>query len=421
MQDNSYYWASVEPRTPNRALSGEQRADLVVVGGGLTGLSAALEAAGAGLDVVILEAEHIGFGASGRNGGLLCPGFAVSPEDFGVNEDTQRGLWRMACDAIDLLHHRRKSLGIDCDWQSGYFMSAGKNSHMRELADYHEELEALGYGGTRMVDRDETQNYVGSPVYKGGLFDPHGGHLHPLKYTLGLAREAERLGVRIYEGSAVTGIESNQGKHRVVCAGGSVAARHCIVANNAYATGLLPRQEQHILPVATLIVATEPLEEELALELTPGRACVDESYNILNYYHLTDDNRMLFGGRSNYNGRIPNDIAASVRPRMEHVYPQLKGRPIEHAWGGHVAITIERTPHVGRTEEGVLFAQGFSGQGLALTGQVGKVLTQAVLGEQAGFDLFAALPHRAFPGGKALRVPLQVLGMLYYRLQDMLP
>ncbi len=421
MQDNSYYWASVDPRSPKPALTGDESVDLAVVGGGLTGLSAALEAASAGLSVALLEAEYIGFGASGRNGGLLCPGFAVSPEDFGVDEDGQRGLWRMACDAIDLLHHRRNSLGIACDWQPGYFMSAGKNSHMRELADYHEELEALGYGGTLMVVREQVQDYVGSPVYKGGLFDPTGGHLHPLKYTLGLAREAERLGVRIFEGSPVRAIERGGQGHRLRCDGGQVSARHTIVANNAYATGLLPRQEQHILPVATLIVATEPLADDLAHTLTPGRACVDESYNILNYYHLTADNRMLFGGRSNYNGRIPVDIAASVRPRMEHVYPQLRGVRIDHAWGGHVAITLERTPHVGRTADGVLFAQGFSGQGLALTGQVGKVLTQAVLGEQAGFDLFAALPHKAFPGGKALRMPLQVLGMLYYRLQDMLP
>lgn len=421
MHENSYYWASVPKPKAHAPLRGRRQVDLAVVGGGLTGLSAALEAASAGLNVALLEAQHFGFGASGRNGGLLCPGFAVSPEDFGVDHDSQAGLWRLACDAVDLLHTRRQALGLDCDWQPGYFMSAGKGSHMRELAAYHEELEGLGYGGTQMVEQAGVQAYVGSPVYKGGLFDPRGGHLHPLKYTLGLAEAAEAAGAILYEASPVLDIEPLGTGHRLHCEGGILDARHCIVANNAYATGLLPRQEPYILPVATLIVCTEPLEDALAKELTPGRACVDESYNILNYYHLTADNRMLFGGRSNYNGRIPADIAASVRLRMEHVYPQLKGTKIDYAWGGHVAITLERTPQVGRTREGVLFAQGFSGQGLALSGQVGKVMAQAVLGEQAGFDLFAKLPHKAFPGGKALRMPLQVLGMLYYRLQDMLP
>ncbi len=421
MQETSYYWASVPKREPRKPLSGAEQVDLAVVGAGLTGLSAALEAASAGLSVAVLESEYVGFGASGRNGGLLCPGFAVSPGDFGLDQDSQAGLWRLACDAVDLLHQRRQSLGIDCDWQPGYFMSAGKTSHMRELADYHEELEGLGYRGTQMVERAGVQDYVGSPVYKGGLFDPHGGHLHPLKYTLGLADAAEAQGATIFEGAPVQRIDADSAGHVVHTAQGQVRARHCFVANNAYASGLLPQQELYILPVATLIVCTEPLEPALAQVLTPSRACVDESYNILNYYHLTADNRMLFGGRSNYNGRIPADIAASVRPRMEHVFPQLKGAKIAHAWGGHVAITLERTPQVGRTQDGVLFAQGFSGQGLALSGQVGKVMAQAVLGEQAGFDLFAKLPHKAFPGGKALRMPLQVLGMLYYRLQDLLP
>ena len=246
-----------------------------------------------------------------------------------------------------------------------------------------------------------------------------GGHLHPLNYTLGLAEAALTAGVTIHEQSPAIGLENSPGGVRVDHGAGAVRRRHAVLAGDALLTGLEPRVNNRIMPVANYIVATEPLGE-LAQRLIPDDAAISDTRFVVNYFRLSADGRLLFGGGERYTPDAPRDIAGFVRPHMERVFPQLRGRPIDHAWGGLVSITSTRLPHVGRQGE-VLFAHGYSGMGVILSTLAGKLLVEAMAGETERFDLFAGVEPPAFPGGVTLRGPLHVLGMLWYALQDRLP
>ena len=416
---SSYYVATAAPWDERPPLAGEREADLVVVGGGCTGLSAALHAARAGLSVIVLEGGRVGWGASGRNGGQIIPGLRKGAAElvrlYGV--ERARALLDLAFEARDLVVGLIGDYGIACDLKlTGHLLGAVKPS---DLACMEEEARCLattmGYPHVDVLTARQASREVAT-AYHGGLLDRRGGHMHPLNYTLGLAHAALAAGVVIHEQSEVIGLSTREGV-LVRTRAGAVRARHAVLAGDALLHGLCARVNRRIMPVANYIAATVPLPDPAAL--IPHDVAVSDSRFVVNYYRLSADGRLLFGGGERYSPQPPRDIAAFVRGHMEAVLPQLRGVAIDYAWGGLVSVTQTRLPHAGRQGE-VLFAHGYSGMGVVLSTLAGKLLVEELLGEGARFDLFAALEPPPFPGGVALRGPLHVLGMLWYALRDRL-
>ena len=416
----SYYAATAHPWTTTSPLKGEIRADLVVVGGGCTGLSAALHAAGRGMSVAVLEGGRIGWGASGRNGGQMIPGLRKGAAELvrTYGRERAKALFQLSLEARSLVLGLIEAHGIDCDLKTtGHLLGAVKASDPRWMAEEAECLAAvMDYPHAALLSAAETLAEVDTP-YHGGLLDRLGGHMHPLNYTLGLGRAALEAGVTIHEDSTAVALERTPGGVRISTADGAVVASHAVLAGDALLTGLEPRVNNRIMPVANYLVATEPLAEARAL--IPHDVAVSDSRFVVNYYRLTADGRLLFGGGERYTPDPPRDIAGFVRPFMERVFPQVRGRGIDHAWGGLVSITTTRLPHLGR-EGPVYFAHGYSGMGVLLSTLAGKLVVEAISGEGGRFDLFAAVEPAAFPGRGPLRAPLHVLGMLWYALRDRL-
>ncbi len=416
----SYYVATAHPWTATRPLLGEARADLVVVGGGCTGLSAALFAAKAGLSVILLEGGAVGWGASGRNGGQMIPGLRKGAVDLVafLGALRARALLDVAFEARDLVLGLIDEHAIACDLKTtGHLLGAAKATDLRWM-----EAEAkclamvMNYPHVDVLSAAGARDQV-STLYHGGLLDRRGGHLHPLNYTLGLARAAREAGVVIHERSAVTALRPAAGGVRAETDGGVVLADRAVLAGDALLTGLMSRVSTRIMPVANYIAATEPLKDPAAL--IPHDVAVSDSRFVVNYYRLSADGRLLFGGGERYTPDPPQDIAAFARRHMEAVFPQIRGVPITHAWGGLVSVTQTRLPHLGREGE-IWFAHGYSGLGVILSTLAGKLLLEAMMGETDRFSLFADLEPPPFPGGTALRGPLHVLGMLWYALRDRL-
>ena len=417
----SYYAATANPFPAQPALEGDEAADLVVIGGGFTGLSAALHAAEAGFSVILLEGERIGWGASGRNGGQMIPGLRWGAcelvKHFG--EDHARRLILLANSAGDLVRDRIKQHAITCDLRHGHFHAAAKREH---LDDMKRELDCLrrlvDYPLSSIVSAADVGDFVASPIYHGGMIDMNGGHLHPLNYALGLAEAAIKAGVRIFEGSRVTALDHGS---PVVArtANGKVTARYAVLACDTAMGELEPRLGRMTMGIANYNVATAPLSEAQARALIPSGAAVADSKFVLNYYRLSGDNRLIFGGGEKYTPRPPGDVAGFVRRYLERVFPQLKGIDIDHAWGGMVGVTFNRLPHMGRIGN-AFYAHGWSGHGVLVTTLAGQLIAEAMQGTAERYDLFAKLPGRPFPGGPLLRHPLSVLGMVYYALKDRL-
>lgn len=421
---HSYYAATASREAPFPTLQGDVRADVAVVGGGLAGLSAAIELHDRGFDVVLLEARDVGWGASGRNGGQAIHGLACDQEviEQQLGLDEAKRVWAMSIEALDLIRQRIARFAIDCDWRDGYLGVATNERKARELRAWVDRIASVyGYAQT-WIERAELARWISSPRYAAGAYDPRSGHLHPLKYSLGLAQAATRLGVRIYERSAVTALETGT-TVRLSTAQGSVSARSVLLAGNVYlqqfAPAVAPQLAARIMPVGTYIVATRPLGAERARALIPCGAAVCDTNFVLDYFRTSADHRLLYGGRVSYSTATPMNLAASMRRRMVKTFPQLDGVEVEHAWGGFVDISMNRAPDFGRVGANVYYLQGFSGHGLALTGLAGKLVAEAIAGDASRFDTFARLRHRPFPGGRLLRMPALVAGMAWYRLRDL--
>ena len=420
----SYYEASVTRPEPCPALMGAVQADVVVVGAGFAGLSAALEMAQRGLSVVVLEADRVGSGASGRNGGQAIVGYASGQEPFEEQlgaADAQRA-WVMSLQALDLMEQRMAAHQIDCDWVKGYVYVADSARKARALRDEVDGLQRRGIP-CDWAEGAQVPRLIDSPRYVVAARETRSGHLHPLKYALGLARAAQAAGVRIFEHTPVTALQ--RGATLVATtAQGLVKARFGVLAGNSmlaqYGPQVAPDIAPRIMPVGTYIVATVPLDPALCARLIPSNAAVCDNNFVLDYFRFSADHRMLFGGRVSYTTQTPRNLEAVMRERMGAVFPALKHVPIEHVWGGFVDISMNRAPDFGRLGDNLYYLQGFSGHGVALTGLAGQLVAEAVAGQAGRFDVFARLKHRAFPGGALLRTPSLALGMLWYRLRDVL-
>ncbi|WP_455928098.1 NAD(P)/FAD-dependent oxidoreductase [Pseudomonas capeferrum] len=421
----SYYLASANAMPQRPALAADLTADVCVIGGGFTGVNTAIELAQRGLSVILLEARRIGWGASGRNGGQLIRGIGHDVSGFAkyVGEEGVRYLQQAGIDSVALVGERVREHGIDCDLRWGFAELANTAAQFAAFQGELESLAALGYTPeTRLVAPQDMAQVVGSGLYAGGLVDMGSGHLHPLNLVLGEAAVAESLGVRIFENSPV--LELIHGDTvQVRCASGTVRADSLVLACNAHLDELEPKLSGKVLPAGSYIIATEPLPAELASQLIPQNLALCDQKVGLDYYRLSADRRLLFGGACHYSGRDPADIAAYMRPKMLKVFPQLANTAVEFQWGGKIGITANRFPQVGRLKQhpNVFYAQGYSGHGLNVTHWCARLLAEGIhAGQSRGLDIFSQVPHMTFPGGKALRSPLLALGMLWYRVREML-
>ena len=420
---NSYY-AATRSRSLNCAkLEGSVNADVCIIGGGFSGLNTAIELAERGLSVIVLEARKIGWGASGRNGGQLIRGVGHGVEQFEsvIGTSGVRDLKLMGLEAVEIVRQRVEKYQIDCDLTWGYCDLANKPAHVEGFQEDYEELKSLGYRHEmRMLRKDEMASVVGSSLYAGGMIDMGSGHLHPLNLAIGEGLAAQSLGVRLFEGSAVTRIDYGS-EVRVHTASGEVRAKTLVLACNAYMNDLNPELGGKILPAGSYVIATEQLDESAARQLIPQNMALCDQRVTVDYFRLSADNRLLFGGACHYSGRDPVDIAAYMRPKMLKVFPHLADVKIEYQWGGMIGIGANRLPQIGRLKDhaNVFYAQAYAGHGVNATHLAGKLLGEAITAQHSsGFDIFAKVPHMTFPGGKHLRSPLLALGMLWYRARE---
>ncbi|WP_142847637.1 FAD-binding oxidoreductase [Telmatospirillum sp. J64-1] len=423
MSDNTslpktWYAASTPPAPARPSLTEDIDCDVCVIGAGFTGLSTALHLAEHGLSVAVVESRQVGYGASGRNGGQIVSGYSADMDDLAarLGQEEACRLWQLYEDSKALLADRVARHQIACDLTWGYLWAANKPRHMKGLrAMARDWAETYGYDRTRVIEREEMAQLVASPAYVGGVLDMGGGHLHPLAYARGLARAAEQAGARIFENSPVVELLPGRGART---AKGRIKAEHLVLCGNAFVPSIAPDLGRYVMPVASSVAVTAPLPENV-LPLIRDRLAVSDSRHIVDYYRMTPDGRLLFGGGASYWIGGSRDPARLVAGRIRAVFPQIAGIRLDWAWTGHVAITSDRMPYFGRRDGNLWFAHGFSGHGVCLTGLAGKLIAQAIMGEAENFERFAKLRHLPFPGGP-LRAPLLAAAMSLYRLRDML-
>ena len=418
----SYYAASAHAAPGHPAVAGDAAFDVCVVGAGITGCATALELAERGFKVALVEAERVGWGASGRSGGQAIFGFGTDMGKIAaqVGPETARRLWDVSVEALGWVRDRVARHGIDCDLQWGHLHAATKPRQRDELLGLQHELAAtFGYHSPRFLERDGVEALLATTRYCAGLFDPRSGHLHPLNYTLGLARAAVAAGAQVFEGSPVTRIERGD-PLRLVTPGGTITARHAVLTRGGYVGGLHVPANWRVMPVGTYVVATEPLGEERITALVRENVAVADINFVLDYFRRSADHRLLFGGRVSYSGIDARDTGRATGARMLRVFPQLAGVKLDYVWGGYVDITMSRAPDFGRIDPNLYYLQGFSGHGIAMGGMAGRLAAEAIAGQAERFDLFGRLHHLPFPGGRWLRTPALVLAMLWFRLRDLL-
>ncbi len=419
---NSWYAATAQELPVQPTLRGQIKTDVAIVGAGYTGLSAALHLAKTGRSVVLLDAQRIGFGASGRNGGQLGSGQRQDQEYLIklVGQDTASHLWDLAEDAKSLVKSLIRDHKIDCYYQDGV---ADVTVRARETREYHAYADFLaehyGYDKIQKLDPDALQEICPSPAYHGGILDHSAGHLHPLRYALGLGQACLDAGVSVYENTLVTGYQDDANGVTVTTEHGSVKADQTILACNGYMGELSPKVAGRVMPINNFIVATEPLGDDAKRVLTKDIAIADSNF-VINYYRLSHDGRLLFGGGENYGYKFPRDIAKTVRKPMEKIYPHLKDIRIDYAWGGTLGITMRRMPYLTKLAPRVLNASGYSGHGVGTATHAGQLMAQAINGDASGFDVMSRVPATPFPGGTRARTPLLVLAMTWFALRDRL-
>lgn len=417
----SYYTGTWPGALPMRdALEGDCSVDVLVVGGGFSGLHSALRLALAGKRVAVLEASRVAWAASGRNGGQALLGWScdMGPLERSLGVERTRQLWESMCWAASEVRQLPVRHGFDVDYRPGSLWTAVKRSRVGMLeAARDEAAHKWGYDKLRFIPEEEMPDWIGSRRYRAALYDPEAGHLNPLKLALGLADTIERAGGRIFEQSRVLSWHKSDAGFVANTNRGTVRADTLVLACNAYIDQLDPHLASRVLPVGTYQVATRPLDPQLAKSLLPRNICVIDNQFVPDYFRLSPDNRLLFGGACTYLGGIPRDIAAATRPNLERAFPQLRGIEFDYAWGGHIDISMRRTPDVGCKGQRY-WLQGFSGHGILPTLAAARAVTDAILGDNRLLSIYQAIHNPRFPGGERFAAPLEALGKLWYRLRD---
>ena len=416
----SYYAASVAQPDACAALSGDIRADVCVIGAGFTGLSAALHLAGAGADVALIDAHLAGWGASGRNGGQLGSGQRVEQPELEkmVGRDNARAMWEIAEKAKSLVHDLCVDHAIACDLKPGIIHVNHRARYDCESLHLVEHMQRHYAYNLTYLAPDDCREIVRSPSYSAGVLDEGAGHLHPLKFALGLRKAALGAGVRLYENTRAVSVDADAGV--VQTQTGAIQAEHIVLAGNGYLEGLAGEVERHVMPINNYIIATEPLSEAQVAGILSRDVAVADSKFVVNYFRLSDDRRLLFGGRESYGYRFPADIAGFVRKAMIGIFPQTREIGVDYGWGGTLAITMNRIPFLRKLASRVWNASGYSGHGVAMATMSGKLSADAIRGQTGGFDVMASVDVPPFPGGPKFRSPLLVAAMLWYSLRDRL-
>jgi gamma-glutamylputrescine oxidase len=418
----SWYAATANLQLSFPPLRGEESADVCVIGAGYTGLSTAIHLRQLGYSVIVLEANRVGWGASGRNGGHVGTGQRAEQAELEkwVGLEQARALWQLGLEAVDCVCGLIEQHQIDCELKHGNLHVTAKAAQAGELQEEVEHLDKVyGYRQMRYVDAAELTQMTSGKGFVAGLLDSGSRHLHPLNYALGLARAAQELGAIIHEGSRVISYSDRDQVH-VTTDRGVVRARYLVLACNGYLDKLEPRAAGRIMPINNYMLATEPLPEALARRLIRDDSSMSDSLFVINYWKLSADNRLLFGGGESYSRRFPADIKGFVRKYMLRIYPELADTHIDYGWGGTLAITMNRMPDFGRLSSRVFYAHGYSGHGVPIATLAGKLLAEVISGSAERFDVMASVPSRQFPGGTMLRWPGLVAGMLFYSLRDRL-
>lgn len=416
---SSYYAASANPTPERPPLQGSHETDVCIIGAGYTGVSTALFLLEQGFKVTILEAARVGFGASGRNGGQIVNSYSrdIDVIERSVGAKQARLLGEMAFEGARIIRERVARYNIQCDLKDGGVFAAVTAKQMQHLEAQKALWERYGHTQLELMDTRRIREVVDTDAYLGGMLDMSGGHIHPLNLVLGEAAAAESLGGIIHEQSRAIRVE--KGARPVVhTEQGQVTADFVVVAGNAYLGGLIPQLEAKSMPCGTQVITTEPLDDALAQSLLPQDYCVEDCNYLLDYYRLSADKRLIFGGGVVYGARDPANVEALVRPNMLKTFPQLKDVKIDYAWTGNFLLTLSRLPQVGRLENNIYYSQGCSGHGVTYTHLAGKILAEAIHGQSERFDAFATLPHYPFPGGRLFRVPFTAMGALYYKMRD---
>lgn len=417
----SYYAASRNDATEYPTLQTDISAEVCVVGGGYSGLSTAIHLLEQGHEVVLLEGARIGWGASGRNGGQMINGLNAGLDKIqkAYGEDTAAFVGGLVTRGNGIIRRLIADYDIQCDLKNGNIYAAYTEAHMQGLRDKKALWARYGMDSHELLDTAALKQYVNSEVYTGGMIDHSGGHMHPLNLALGEARAVAQHGGRIYEHTLVTEVTPEDDSVLVLTEQGSVRARQVVLCGNAYLDKAVPTLRDRIMPASTQIIATEPLGE-LATALMPGGVCVEDVRYILDYYRISADGRLLFGGGTVYGGTDPADIVAKIRPNMEKVFPQTRGVKIDYAWSGNFAISFSRVPQMGEIHPRIKFAHGYSGHGVTGAHLFGQILANAIHGDSAEYARFKTIPWLPFPGGRAWRVPYSVIGSWWYGLRDRL-
>ncbi|KGD82755.1 gamma-glutamylputrescine oxidoreductase [Pantoea stewartii subsp. indologenes] len=418
----NYYTSTRNPHAPWPVLQESIQCDVCIIGAGFTGLSAGLFLTEAGYDVVLLEAARVGYGASGRNGGQAVNSYSrdVDVIEQRYGKDSAKMLGSMMFEGGDIIRDRIDRYAIACDYRPGGIFAAFNRRQMAHLARQKAAWQRYGNDQLELLDERGIRREIGSERYVGGLLDKRGAHLHPLNLALGEAEAIRRHGGRIYEQSAALSV-SYGSPNRVKTAQGEVSATFMIFAGNAYLPSELePRLSRKSMPCGSQIIATEPLSRDRALALLPNNYSVEDSNYLLDYFRLTADNRLLYGGGVVYGAREPGDVITMIRPKMLRTFPQLQDVKIDFAWSGNFLLTLSRMPQFGRLENNVYFMQGDSGHGVTCTHLSGKLISEVLRGDAERFDAFAKLPHLPFPGGRRFKVPLTAMGAAWYALRDRL-
>ncbi|MEJ5899827.1 NAD(P)/FAD-dependent oxidoreductase [Ochrobactrum teleogrylli] len=415
----SWYEASVSERPEYPELDGSRQADVVIIGGGYTGLSAAYHLAKQGADVVLIEAERFGDGASGRNGGQFGTGQRTWAEDLEAEYGFERAkaLFDVAEEAKAYLLAFASEHQIDMDYVPGQISVVHKPRYLKQYERHAELMQSrFSYPHLRFITRDETASLLGSSRYHGGVYDAGTGHIHPLKLLIGTAKAAKAAGAQLYENTRATGISTSSGRVEVATTKGTIVAKHAFIAVNAYGGTLEPTSASHVMPIRSFIGATVPLGDDSPV--IPGGESVDDSRFVVRYFRRSKDGRLLFGGREAYTADNPREISTHIRRQIAEIYPALGNVEITHAWGGSVGITMPRQPFVREVMPGVISAGGYSGHGVMLANFMGKLYADAISGKRDKLRLFEELRIPAFPGGRTFRAPLLFLALSWYALMD---